>query len=189
MTRRLALAALAGSALLIAASYATAVLPGGAPPAAGWGMALGIPATLVSLMILGAARPGQGIGRLAWPFAFVGGALVLGFGLALALPADEAAGVPLYLGLPLRAAVILYGIGLMPIAVLPVAYALTFSTQTLSQADIDRVRLAGEAWARGRASVASADSAGGGAHGSVSVDSTTASQDDELAAAAGTVGR
>jgi hypothetical protein len=160
MTRRIALATLFASALAIAASYASAFLPGGAPVAAAWGMALGIPAALVAVMVLGAVRPGERVGRLAWPFAFVGLALAVGFGLALALPANESAGSALYLGLPLRAAVILYGIGLMPIAVLPVAYALTFGTQTLSPADVERVRLAGEAWARGRVSTGSGETQG-----------------------------
>jgi len=112
-------------------------------------MALGIPAALVGVMVLGAARDGR-VGRLAIPFAF--SALVLGggFALALALPATEAPGAALYLGLPLRASVVLYGIGLFPIVVLPIAYALTFSEQTLNADDIERVRLAGLAWARGR---------------------------------------
>jgi hypothetical protein len=35
---------------------------------------------------------------------------------------------------------VIYGIGLFPIVVLPVAYALTFETQTLSADDIERVR-------------------------------------------------
>jgi hypothetical protein len=78
--------------------------------------------------------------------------LAAGFALALALPADERAGSPLYLGLPLRAAIIIYGIGLFPIVVLPIAYALTFHAQTLNAGDLERVREAGEAWARAKAS-------------------------------------
>ena len=39
-----------------------------------------------------------------------------------------------------RAAIVIYGIGLLPIVVLPVAYAITFDTQTLSESDIARVR-------------------------------------------------
>ena len=151
MTKRLALSALALSALAIAASYASAFLPGGAPAWAPWPMALGIPAALVAVMVLGAARDG-GVGRLAFPFAFSGLVLAAGFALALALPADERAGSPLYLGLPLRAAIIIYGIGLFPIVVLPIAYALTFHAQTLNAGDLERVRQAGEAWARAKTS-------------------------------------
>ena len=67
------------------------------------------------------------------------------------LPEDAGAGAPLYLGLPLRAAIVIYGIGLFPIVVLPIAYALTFGEQTLNAADLERVRQAGEAWARAKA--------------------------------------
>jgi len=150
MAKRLALAGLALAALAIALAYASAFLPGGAPKWGAWPMALGIPAALVAIMVLGAARDGH-VGKLAFPFAFSGLVLAGGFALALALPATEAAGAPLYLGLPLRAAVILYGIGLFPIVVLPIAYALTFSEQTLTAGDVERVRLAGEEWARARA--------------------------------------
>jgi len=150
MAKRIALAGLVLSALAIALAYASAFLPGGTPAWGAWPMALGIPASLVSIMVLGAARDGR-VGRLAIPFAFTGLVLAGGFGLALGLPANEAAGAKLYLGLPLRAAVIIYGIGLLPIVVLPIAYALTFSEQTLTAEDVERVRLAGEAWARSRA--------------------------------------
>ena len=57
-----------------------------------------------------------------------------------ALPATESPLSRLWLGLPARAAVVIYGIGLLPIVVLPVAYALTFETQTLNAADVERVR-------------------------------------------------
>jgi hypothetical protein len=176
MTKRLALGALIASTLLIAGAYGAAFLPGGAPAWAPWGLALGIPGALAGVMVLGAVRDGAGLGRLAWPFAFVVGALALGFALALALPADESAGSTLYLGLPLRAAIILYGIGLMPIAVLPVAYALTFSTQTLTEEDVDRVRRAGQEWARRRAAIDVASS-------------TAAQADAEMLAAAAGVAR
>jgi hypothetical protein len=38
---------------------------------------------------------------------------------------------------------VIYGIGLLPIVVLPVVYALTFETQTLSAEDVERVRVMG----------------------------------------------
>jgi len=52
----------------------------------------------------------------------------------------ETATSPLWLGLPFRAAVVLYGIGILPLFVLPFAYALTFESLTLSEADLERVR-------------------------------------------------
>ena len=96
-------------------------------------------------MILGAARGRQGIGKLQVPFVFVALMLITGFLAALALPATESPASRLWLGLPLRAAIVIYGIGLLPIIVLPVAYALTFDTQTLSAQDVERVRELGRA--------------------------------------------
>jgi hypothetical protein len=91
-------------------------------------------------MILGATRGGRGVGQLKIPFAFVILMLVVGFGAALALPATEGPLSRLWLGLPARAAIVIYGVGLLPIFVLPIAYALTFETQTLSAEDLEKVR-------------------------------------------------
>ncbi|MGH7720349.1 MAG: hypothetical protein ACREON_16080, partial [Gemmatimonadaceae bacterium] len=145
MTKRLALGGLVLATLALAAAYASAFFPGAPAPWAPWALALGIPTALVATMVLGAARGRRGVGRLAWPFAFVGVTLALGFGLALALPVDEHAGMQLWLGLPPRTAIVLYGIGLLPILVLPIAYALTFDEQTLNAEDLERVRRAGVA--------------------------------------------
>src|SRR5206468_740053 len=92
----------------------------------------------------GAARGSSGVGALKLPFLFVIAILATGFAAALALPANESASSHLWLGLPLRAAVVIYGIGLLPIVVLPVAYAMTFRTQTLTAEDVARVRALGE---------------------------------------------
>ena len=140
ITRRLARFALVTAILMIAAGYASAFRKGGAPGWAPWLLAIGIPAALGSIMILGAARGDKGIGALKLPFLFVFVVLASGFCLALGLPIVEASGTRLFLGLPIRAAIVIYGIGLLPIIVLPVAYALTFDTQTLSESDIARVR-------------------------------------------------
>jgi hypothetical protein len=105
-----------------------------------WLLAIGIPGSFSAIMILGATRGSRGIGSLTIPFLFVFIVLAGGFCLALALPANEASGSSLLLGLPLRAAIVIYGVGLLPIFVLPVAYALTFDTQTLNESDIERVR-------------------------------------------------
>ncbi|HUQ48891.1 MAG TPA: hypothetical protein VM053_11725 [Gemmatimonadaceae bacterium] len=140
LTRRLARVTLILAICAIAAGYAAAFTPGGAPEWAPWLLAVGIPAALGGIMALGAARGSGGIGKLKFPFLFVFIVLTSGFCLALGLPANEGADSTLWLGLPARAAIVIYGIGLLPIVVLPVAYALTFDTQTLSQSDIDRVR-------------------------------------------------
>ncbi|MDQ6688998.1 MAG: hypothetical protein M3Z18_00615 [Gemmatimonadota bacterium] len=139
-TRTAALIALCVAILAIAIGYAAAFSRGGTPTWAPWLLALGIPISLGSIMILGAARGRKGIGPLKLPFLFAVAVLAIGFCAALALPATEGPLSTLWLGLPTRAAVVIYGIGLLPIVVLPVAYALTFDTQTLSAEDLDRVR-------------------------------------------------
>ena len=140
-TRRAALVALIAAMLTIAIGYAAAFSPGGPPAWAPWLLALGIPTALGAIMILGAARGQTGIGALKYPFAFVVAVLAIGFCAALALPATESALSKLWLGLPVRAAIVVYGIGLLPIIILPIAYALTFETQTLNAEDVERVRV------------------------------------------------
>ncbi|HEX3534703.1 MAG TPA: hypothetical protein VHT23_10815 [Gemmatimonadaceae bacterium] len=144
ITRTAALAALCAAIVTIAVGYAAAFSHGGTPVWAPWLLALGIPISLGAIMILGATRGDQGIGPLKLPFLFVVAVLMVGFGAALALPATQSPMSKLWLGLPARAAVVIYGIGLLPIVVLPVAYALTFDTQTLSADDVERVRAMGK---------------------------------------------
>ncbi len=153
-TRRLALGALIVGIVAIAVGYAAALLPRGTPTWAPWLLALGIPVALGAIMILGAVRGRMGIGPLKYPFAFVVAVLAISFCAALALPATESSLSKLWLGLPARAAIVIYGIGLLPIIVLPVAYALTFEAQTLSAEDVERVRELGrENKARGEGQV------------------------------------
>jgi hypothetical protein len=139
-TRRAALVTLFAGIAAIALGYAAAFTPHGTPSWAPWLLALGIPAALGAIMILGATRGDRGVGPLKIPFAFVILMLVIGFGAALALPATEGPLSTLWLGLPARAAIVIYGVGLLPIFVLPIAYALTFETQTLSAEDLEKVR-------------------------------------------------
>lgn len=123
----------------IAAGYAAAFLPGGAPAWTPWLLALGIPTSIGGIIVLGASRGASGARSLTIPIVFVVATLAIGFALALALPANESATSTLWLGLPTRAAIIIYGIGIFPAIVLPVAYAITFKTQTLSDEDVERV--------------------------------------------------
>ncbi len=140
VTRNAARLVLIAAICAIAIGYASAFAAGGAPDWAPWLLAIGIPAALGGIMVLGAARGNKGIGSLKLPFLFVFVVLASGFCLALGLPGAEGAGAKLILGLPVRAAIVIYGIGLLPIVVLPVAYAITFDTQTLSEDDIAKVR-------------------------------------------------
>jgi hypothetical protein len=139
MLKRTALAVLFASMLLVGLAYASAFLPGGAPAWAAWVMSLAIAAMMVAAMTLGATRHGR-LGRLVLPFAFVFLVVAGGFMLVLLLPAADPAASEFWFGLPPRAAIVLYGIGLLPLLVVPLAYALTFDEQTLSAADLERVR-------------------------------------------------
>lgn len=144
--KRVARYALLAGTILIGVAYGSAFRTGGAPEWAPWLLATGIPISSVGIMMMGALRERASIGRLAVPFAIVAILLTAGFTLALGLPATENAASPLFLGLPLRAAIVVYGIGLVPILILPVAYALTFNTQTLSEEDVQKARALGAAY-------------------------------------------
>lgn len=137
---RIAVAFLVTATVMIAAAYASAFRDAGAPRWAPWLLATGVPLALVGVMVLGAARSGHLPRSLALAFGVVGLMLAGGFALALALPADLGATEPLVLGLPRRAAIIVYGVGLLPVFVLPAAYALTFDAQTLRAEDLELVR-------------------------------------------------
>jgi hypothetical protein len=143
MTRRRALLALFIAIAAIASGYAGAFTRSGTPAWAPWLLALGIPIALGAIMILGAVRGSGGIGSLRFPFTFVILILVIGFGAALALPGPDGPLSRLWLGLPARAAIVIYGVGLLPIIILPIAYAVTFEEMTLSADDLERVRAVG----------------------------------------------
>ena len=145
MITRLALPAFVASCLAIFGAYLLAFLPGGAPSWAAWGMALGAPGALASIMLVGASRDGRirPVAAVAIALTFV--VLAGAFGLALALPPAEGAGGPLMLGLPVRTAIVLYGVGITPLFFLPLAYAAAFDADTLTEADLHRVRAAASA--------------------------------------------
>lgn len=125
--------------LLVLAAYASAFLPGGAPAWAAWAMAVGTTVAMLALIALGASRGGRAPRPLLVALLLVA-LLVLGaFAAALLLP-PEGTGTPLLLGLPRRAAIVIWGAGLLPMFVLPVVYALTFDRLTLAPEDLERVR-------------------------------------------------
>lgn len=139
MTRRVALGALLASALLIAAAYVGALVADSVPAWSPWALMIGTSTIMLSMMVLGASRRGAGVGKLAVPFVAMFAVLLGGFGAVLVMPAETASSA-LWFGLPPRAAVVMYGIGALPLFVLPFAYALTFDSLTLSEADLERVR-------------------------------------------------
>jgi len=142
MTRRLAIPGLVVATASIVAAYALAFIQGAATNAGAILMVFGIATMAVSLMTLGAVRTGERLGVLAFAFAFVFAVLMVGFTLALLLPSGDNAATSLFLGLPPRAAIVVYGIGFLPVLVLPLIYAATFEQRTLSEEDLERIKAA-----------------------------------------------
>ena len=138
--KRLLIRLLAASCCLVAAAYLAMFITSAAPSWAPLALAVGANGVIMSLMAIGAVRHDTMPRSLAWTF---GGLFVLcagAFVVALLLPAHEAAGGALLLGLPMRSALVLYGVGVVPIGVLPFAYAFTFESSTLNDDDLVRVR-------------------------------------------------
>ena len=145
--RRLALFGLVAATVAIVVAYGLAFLPGGGGDVAALLMIFGIAAMAVSLMILGAVRAGQKLGVLAYAFAFVFLVLMAGFAAVLLMSGPDTATTRLIGGLPPRAAIVIYGIGLLPVFVLPLVYARTFEERTLTEEDLSRVKAAAESHA------------------------------------------
>ncbi len=124
---------------LIGVAYASAWWPGGAPRWGVWSMILGAALTLAATLALGALGSS---GRRRWIMAtaaFLFVVVVAGFGLPLLLP-DRGAAEPLLLGLPLRAAIEVYGVGLLPMLVLPFVYAREFDVRELDPGALEAFR-------------------------------------------------
>jgi hypothetical protein len=139
MTRAIALGSVVAGIVLIAIAYAAAFLSDGAPAWAAWPYMIGTSTAMVGMMVLGAARGRGGIGRLVWPFTLIYAVLLAGFGAVLLMPPESTTTTTLWLGLPARAAIIIYGIGILPLFLLPIAYALTFDSMTMSEEDLARL--------------------------------------------------
>ena len=124
MTRRFALLTILIAVLMIGAGYVSAFLPGGAPRIASFAFAVATAALMTAISMLGAARHAAGLGALRWVFATTFLVMAGGFCAALMLPTPSPD--DLWLGLPRGAAIILFVVGLVPMLILPIAYALTF---------------------------------------------------------------
>jgi len=96
---------------------------------------------------------------IGWTFVLAAAWVSGGLMLLMALPGLDTPDAPLVLGLPRRAAFLLLGVGLAPALVVPLAYALVFDRETLSQDDLDRLH---EAARRVRESEAGTGSEAGG---------------------------
>lgn len=141
MSRTACLSLCTAGTALIGAAYLSAFMPNG-PRWGAWCMVGGLASLCAGCMALGAHRRGRRSALFYAALVFTALAIVLGFGLALVLPPTEGAESRLVLGFPVRAAAVLYVVGLLPLFVLPVVYAVTFDRLTLSDEDIARVRAA-----------------------------------------------
>jgi hypothetical protein len=152
--KRLLVRLLVASICLVTAAYAAIFIYPAAPPWASIALAIGANGVVMTLMAIGAVRRDTLPRSLVWTFVGIFLVCAGAFVIALVLPAREGPDGPLFLGFPLRTAIVLYGVGVVPIAVLPLAYALTFESSTLSEDDLRRVREANasmRARAEGRA--------------------------------------
>ena len=132
MARRLALAVLAAAAaLIVLLSFV-----GGRVAAVGFAiLAVGFP---FALMALGAARRGR-LGAVAVPIGVTLMLVELSLAGMLAF-AGEVVGGPWLGGLPLAAAFQLYGLFLLPLAVIALGFALTFRRFDVADEDLRRLR-------------------------------------------------
>ena len=140
--KRLLLRLLVTSCAFIAVAYATMFVSAPPPVWAPIVLAIGANGAIMTLMAIGAVRHDTMPRSLVWTFLGLFALCAGAFVIALLLPAREGVGGVLLLGLPLRTAIVLYGVGVVPIAILPLAYALTFESSTLSEDDLARVRAA-----------------------------------------------
>ena len=126
--------------IAIALAYTAAFFPV-ARTVAPWLMVAGIVLLLCSLVLLGTRRQGRSRPRaLRLGLSLLAIVLLGGFGAALLLP-PEGPGAPLVLGLPRRAALLVYGIGILPALFLPLIYALSFGAAVLTESELRELRV------------------------------------------------
>ncbi len=119
------LLAIGAGTLALALAFLIAMVGDGDAPVVAWLAVGGTSVAMAGALGAGAIRRGR-LSR--WAILAILVVLLVplvGLGLALLLPA-ESAGAPLLLGLPHRAAIVLYGVGLLPVFILPACYALDF---------------------------------------------------------------
>ena len=138
--KRLAVSTLALATGAIALAYLLAFLPGSGGRLSAGLMIVGMATMAVSLMTLGGVREGERFGLLGVAFGFVFVVFVAGFGIPLLMSGAESQATHLWLGLPPRAAIIVYGVGFLPVFVLPFVYARTFEQRTLKPEDLERIK-------------------------------------------------
>jgi hypothetical protein len=136
--RRLILAGVVASTGLIALAYASAFSPDGARWGL-WCMIAGVTGNAVGIMALGVYREDRRQRVVGIALLLVATSVVTALSLALLLP-DRGVDEPLVLGLPQRAAAVIYLAGVAPLLILPLVYAWTFDQVTLSDDDLRALR-------------------------------------------------
>ena len=130
---RVAKAARAGlllGAVLVALAYASAWF--GAARWGSWSMIVGAALCMSAATAMGAANSHVRPARVLVAASVVFTVIVVGFGAPFFLPAVSP-GAALFLGLPLPVAIEVYGVGLLPILVLPVLFAADFNADGLDE--------------------------------------------------------
>lgn len=140
MATRVALLLIVSAVLAIAAAYGTTLVLGSAAAFVAPALAYGIGASMTGMFMLGAARNGALRSWLVVVFVAVFLVITGTFWVVLALPANEGAAGILLLGVPRRTALILLGVGALPMLLLPIAYALAFDHDLLDDDEMQRLR-------------------------------------------------
>jgi hypothetical protein len=144
---------------LVAVAYAGQLVGHGGDGSAGypaWCLALGASLVLAAMLSLAAGRPGGTPRALRVTALLAGVATFGGLAYALAARAPTPDG-PLLLGLPRVTAIMLLVTGLVPLVVLPLAYARAFERDVLGEGDVERVVAAARAARAASAAAAPAE--------------------------------
>ncbi len=119
------LLAVAVGTLALALAFALAALGGGERPIVSWLAIIGSSTAMAGALAAGAIRRGLLSRWAILAVAVVFFVPLVGLGAAFLMPVEPPGGA-LWLGLPPRAALVLYGVGLLPVFILPACYALDF---------------------------------------------------------------
>jgi hypothetical protein len=116
---------LAAGAAAIGLAYAAPIATGTAPTWAPWLLAFGGAACMVGLFVVGAASRGPVRPFVGWLLTALFVVIFAAFGTALSMPVPPAGTEAIVLGLPKRLAIVFYGIGVLPLVILPVVFAMS----------------------------------------------------------------
>jgi hypothetical protein len=123
---RVGLALVLAGTTVIGVAYGSVIVTAVAPAWTPWLLAFGCAATAIGLFVIGSATRGRVTLPVGLMLAALFALIAASFTLALAMAPNEGPGGALFLGLPLRLAIVFYGVGLVPLFALPIAYGLTF---------------------------------------------------------------